>query len=298
MWLRTFAASALFLLGTTATVTAETDKVHACVNPRTGEVRLLVGAYCAAGTSLVVWNVPNPSQWPSGARGATGPQGPAGPAGPTGATGAPGATGATGAQGVAGPQGVAGTPGAAGAQGVAGPQGLQGVPGVAGPAGSVGPMGPAGPAATDVGQNGIEIVDQNGQEVGIATDPFAGLLMRHEGTDIVMFFASASGPSTGPLDFFHAAADCSDSRYLPIQGGAGFTYFASVHGGAVFYTTAIDPNVTPQVAIHAYEHFEQNDDATRPGVCTPVDGGMASLGTAIMALDPALANLALPLRIK
>ena len=59
-----------------------------------------------------------------------------------------------------------------------------------------------------------------------------------------------------------------------------------------------DPSGAAQIPIRAYEHFEANEDATHAGTCTPYDFGMASLGAVTMASDPALANLALPLRLK
>ena len=69
-------------------------------------------------------------------------------------------------------------------------------------------------------------------------------------------------------------------------------------GGTVFYTKTVDPAATAQVPILAYEHFEPTDDATHPGVCTPYDVGLASLGVVTTATDSVLANLALPLRLK
>jgi hypothetical protein len=168
-------------------------------------------------------------------------------------------------------------------------QGLQGVPG---------PAGPAGPAASSLSESPFAIVDQNGQEVGVATDVFNGILYRRVGNDAIVFFASAAGPSTVPLDFYHATADCSDSRYVALQGGSGLAYFASVRGGTFFYTRTTDPAVAPQVPILAFEHFEVTDDATLPGICRPMAMGTAPLGVLTTATDPALANLSLPLRLK
>jgi hypothetical protein len=84
--------------------------VHACVNKKTGLVRIV--AACRRGERSISWNT-------EGARGASGAPGEAGPRGAAGTAGAAGAKGDTGAQGAAGP---------------------------AGPAGSAGPQGPAGPA--------------------------------------------------------------------------------------------------------------------------------------------------------
>jgi len=141
-------------------------------------------------------------------------------------------------------------------------------------------------------------VDQDGQEVGVATDPFGGLVLRHVGDDAVLFFVSPAGPAAGAIDFYHTREDCGDDRYLAISGGAGFAYYAYVHGGSLFYTRMQDPGMTVQVPIRAYEHFEQNEDAVLTGRCTVLDGGTASLGRVTAVSDPTLANLRLPLRIK
>jgi collagen triple helix repeat protein len=257
MRLRTIAASALVLVSTTATVRAD-DKIHVCVNPRTGEFRMLTSQSCPAGFTLVGWTLSLP----------TGPAGPMGPQGPAGVAGPRGLPGQTGPQG------------AAGSQGVAGPQGLQGL------------AGPAGPAGTLNAEYLLSVVDQTGAEVGLASELFSGLLVRRVGSDAIVFFASTAGAVRGPMDFYHSMADCSDSRYMSITGGAGFAYYAAVRGATVYYTKTVVPVDVPILAI---EHFEPNDDA---GVCTPYDGGMASLGVVTTASDPGLANLVLPLRLK
>jgi hypothetical protein len=118
------------------------------------------------------------------------------------------------------------------------------------------------------------------------------------GDDVIVFFASLGGPTAGPIDFYHSTPDCSDNRYIPISGGAGFSYFATVRGGTAFYTKTMDPAGTLQVPVLSYEHLDASDDATLPGVCMPYDVGNASLGVLTMASDPTLANLALPLRLK
>jgi hypothetical protein len=270
MQLRLFTVSAFVLLATTTTVRAD-DRVRVCVNLRSGEIRVVTGRSCPANFTTMGWMTAS-----AGQVGPTGPQGPAGPMGPTGPQGLQGATGATGAQGVAGPQGV---------QGVAGP---------------MGPAGPAGPAgAYLLGDSPATVVDQNGTEVGTAIDPFGGRLLRQIGGDPVIFFATAlNGPLAGAIDFYHATADCSDSRYLPTFGGAGLAFSAAVHGSTVFYTKTADPAGLLAVPILAYEHFEATDDPTVPGVCTAIDGGFASLGVVTTATDPALGSLSLPLRLK
>src|SRR6185295_15006089 len=98
--------------------------------------------------------------------------------------------------------------------------------------------------------------------------------------------------------FYHTREDCSDDRYIAIVGGAGFASYAYVHGSSVFYTKTMDPSMSVQVPIRAYEHFEQNEDAALPGPCTVLDGGTASLGVVTAASDAVLASLKLPLRFK
>jgi hypothetical protein len=144
----------------------------------------------------------------------------------------------------------------------------------------------------------FSVVDQNGQDVGVATDVFGGFIYRRVANDAIMFFATPAGPVTGPMDFYHSTADCSDNRYLPIVGGAGFAYYAMVRGGTAFYTKTMDPNGTLQVPILAVEHFNAADDATQAGVCSPMAIAGASLGAVTTATDPVLASLALPLRLK
>jgi lamin tail-like protein/collagen triple helix repeat protein len=92
---------------------ASSAVIHACVNKKTGLVRIV--AACRRGESSMTWN-------------------------------AQGARGANGAPGAAGPQGPAGPAGAAGAAGPKGDAGAQGAAGPAGPAGPQGPAGPAGPS--------------------------------------------------------------------------------------------------------------------------------------------------------
>jgi hypothetical protein len=52
------------------------------------------------------------------------------------------------------------------------------------------------------------------------------------------------------------------------------------------------------VPVVAVERFAKGQDATQPGACTLEDHGSASLGVVTMVIDPALANLVLPLRLK
>ncbi len=138
--------------------------IRACVDDRTGGVRILHGDdHCGKRETLLEWNVDG-QQGPNGdgTRGSTGttgtvgpagpagPQGPAGPAGPAGAKGATGATGPAGPAGPMGPTGPAGPAGPMGPAGPIGPIGPMGPIGQTGPAGPTGLTGPAGP----IGQTG------------------------------------------------------------------------------------------------------------------------------------------------
>jgi hypothetical protein len=190
------------------------------------------------------------------------------------------------------PAGPTGPAGPAGATGPAGPAGATGATGKAGPSGAAGPVGSA------TGDSVLSVVDQNGQVVGVAADPFGGRVFRRVGNDPIIFAATPAGPVAGPIDFYHSTPDCSDNRYVQTFWSAGFAYFASVRGGTVFYTTTTDPTGSVQVPILAYEHFEADADPTQPGMCTPLDGGTASLGVLTIATDATLASLSLPLRLK
>jgi hypothetical protein len=113
-----FGALALALAGGAALAAQTTGHrrhggvVNACVQRKTGHVRVVAGPHaCRRGEQALAWNI----------------EGPAGPPGPAGADGA------------AGPPGPAGAPGADGAPGATGP---------AGPIGDRGPTGPAGPQLT------------------------------------------------------------------------------------------------------------------------------------------------------
>jgi hypothetical protein len=159
-----------------------------------------------------------------------------------------------------------------------------------------GPAGPAGPAATSNGDI-LSVVDQNGQDVGLASEPFSGLLFRRVGNDAIVFFASVSGVATAPIDFYHTKGDCSDGRYIMISGGSGFAYYAAVRGDTAFYTKSVDTSGQPADPIVAVEHFEANEDATLRGVCTAAsDPG--PVGPLTMTQDPALGHFVSPLRLK
>ena len=116
---------------------------------------------------------------------------------------------------------------------------------------------------------------------------------------MVIFSATSAGPTAAVIEFYHSKDDCSDSRYVPTFGSAGFAYYASVRGDTVFYTTTTDPLGAIEMPIVAYEHFEVGEDPTQPGACRQLaNGGSASLGVLTIATDATLGSLALPLRLK
>jgi hypothetical protein len=106
------------VLGATGAIYAAppTSTIKACVNKKTGTIRLPAKGKCSKVERSLSWNVTGPS-------GVQGLQGLAGPVGPQGVQGA---TGNTGAQGADGPQGAIGPTGATGIQG---PQGATGASG-------------------------------------------------------------------------------------------------------------------------------------------------------------------------
>jgi hypothetical protein len=156
----------VLVFSATATASAQNAQLVACVNLRSGSVRIESEGNCNRNEvpiRLGQGGAQGPAG-PAGPQGPTGPVGPQGPAGPQGAqgtqgaTGAPGAAGpqgATGAQGATGPQGPAGANGDAGPQGDVGPQGPQGATGPQGPAGANGNAGPQG-AVGPQGLQGVE----------------------------------------------------------------------------------------------------------------------------------------------
>ena len=81
---------------------APPDLIHACVQRRTGDTRIVrAGEACRPFEQLVVWNVAGPPgpigpQGPAGPQGPEGPQGPQGPSGPEGPAGPPGSGGGAG----------------------------------------------------------------------------------------------------------------------------------------------------------------------------------------------------------
>lgn len=263
---RKITMAACVVLTFCAASSARAETIRTCVDVRNGDIRLLLpGRSCGQHERLVEWNL----RGPRGPEGPKGPQGPAGPQGPKGLTGSQG------------------------------PQGLQGLKGDPGAKGDPGPSGSS--QGSYVGETALLLVDQNNQEVGVATDPFSGIVARKVGQDYVVFFASPSGPDETALDFYHTSLDCSGPRYLSISGGRGFAYYAQVHHGAVFFTKtpATDALGAPTaVDVHSFEHFEAGQDAMAPGVCSPWDAAGMSVGVVTAVSDPVLATLSLPLRIK
>jgi len=195
--------------------------------------------------------------------------------GPQGPKGDPGPQGPTGEQGTVGPQGPTGPQGPAGDPGPQGPQGIQG------------PVGPAG-AAT--------IVDALGVELGVATEPYSGMVMHKVGDDTVVVFASPQGFARGPIDFYHLSDDCSGARHV-ISYQRGFAYYAQVNNGTLYYTTTLDPDSTLLVTYGSVERVDVGQDASLPGVCTPMMGQL-SLGVAKAVYDPLVAAAVTPFRFK
>jgi type VI secretion system Hcp family effector len=82
---------------------APSDLIHACVQRKTGDARIVrAGEACRRFEHLVVWNVAGPQGpvGPAGPQGLPGPEGPQGPMGPEGPAGPPGPPGSGGGSGV------------------------------------------------------------------------------------------------------------------------------------------------------------------------------------------------------
>ncbi len=101
------------------------DTIRACVDRKTGDVRIFRNGTCKDSEKLLTWAI----------------EGPPGPPGPMGAAGPQGDPGATGAQGPAGERGARGPAGATGPSGSPGPSGPSGPSGPPGPAGGFGAYG-------------------------------------------------------------------------------------------------------------------------------------------------------------
>ncbi len=136
----TVGAATLMVACVIGVATAETapvlrqssDTIRACVDRKTGDVRIFRNGTCKDSEKLLTWAI-------------EGPPGPPGPMGAAGPQGDPGATGAQGPAGERGARGPAGATGPSGSPGPSGPSGPSGAPGDPGPSGSPGPSGPSGP---------------------------------------------------------------------------------------------------------------------------------------------------------
>jgi hypothetical protein len=178
-----------------------------------------------------------------------------------------------------------------------GPVGPQGPAGPQGPTGPQGPQGAygTGPAAT----GGLKVVDAVNQEVGTATEPFGGLLLRRMGNDNVLFLATPNGPVKSAIDVYYLSADCGGAPHVSPSGGVGLAFYAQVNSGTAFFTRNFDLSAAMPVTFLSHEHFEANEDATKLGTrCVNNEPTDAMLGTLTMATDPVLGNPALPWRVK
>jgi len=246
---------------------ADNDQLRICVQ-RDGDVRLLLpGRSCRSDEFTLPLNL----RGPQGPKGDAGPQGPKGAVGPQGL---PGLRGLIGLEGPAGPQG---------------PQGPQGIPGPAGPAGN--------PSEFPLPL----VVDANGVEIGVATDPVNGGVIRRVGADVVGFAASPNGlwSELETIEFLHTSDDCSGPRYIDTWYAGGLAYVAHIHNGVIFYTRTLDPYGVVQLQVGSSERFGPGEDATQPGVCNVLGTGTTrSAGPLEMVHDPAISGLRAPLRIK
>ena len=129
------------------------ETIRACVDRKTGDVRIFRNGTCRDSEKIVEWAMQGPPG-PQGPQGNPGDQGARGQDGATGATGPAGPIGPRGPAGGAGPPGPQGDPGPTGSPGPSGPAGPQGDPGPTGSPGPSGPSGPAGPSGAPGGFGG------------------------------------------------------------------------------------------------------------------------------------------------
>jgi hypothetical protein len=142
------------------------------------------------------------------------------------------------------------------------------------------------------------VVDAHDQPVGAVLDALNAYVVRKIGQDSVWLFAGPNGFQEAGIDFYHSAVDCSDARMIVTSSGQGLLFYAQVHSGVVFYTRIVDPLQVVAVPVHAYEHVAPGQDATQPAVCAPLEAGNQSVGVVTAVVDPTLATLATPFRIK
>jgi hypothetical protein len=250
------------------------SSLRACLNVKTGRVRLMWPGVSCDGHDNVVVTLTGTGGGTQGPAGPAGPQGPAGPMGP------------------AGPRGANGTNGAPGPQG---PQGPQGTPGPKGDTGATGPQGPAGPDG-----GGLTVVDKNGQYVGTVVDPAQAFVLRKVGDDWVWLFVPPAGFQEADLDFYYSDARCTSEPMFLASNSQGLSFPGVVHRGQLFYTTAVNPTgMQTNVHILGRRHFAAGQLTTDPSVnCEEFDLDMQAAGLVKTASDPAIGTLAAPFRIK
>jgi hypothetical protein len=187
------------VLGATGAIYAapSTSTIKACVNKKTGTIRLPAKGKCSKVERSLSWN----------RIGRSGVQGLQGLAGSVGPQGLQGATGNTGAQGADGPQGATGN---TGAQGADGPQGAIGPTGATGIQGTQGATGASGTGSTGLSFQALSVC-------GVSRTSPCSL--------------GAIGPGGGLIFFIDSAGEYQDFDYLeaaPTDGAGSVPWVTGI----------------------------------------------------------------------
>ena len=159
------------------------------------------------------------------------------------------------------------------------------------PAGPQGPVGAQGPP----GSGGVLVVDSNGATVGRWTGMTTALMnINGHFVNVLLDAGTPLGtPQTGfqtqdvsGLQFFHLAADCSDTRYIDIAANYGAGPYSKYESYTVNNQAAplylFYPTTAPkQMTWLATESFVSGQNPLQPGTCSTL--GSSTLPLAVAA---------------
>jgi hypothetical protein len=183
-------------------------------------------------------------------------------------------------------------PSTPGPSGPAGAQGLQGPPGPPGPQGPQGFQGLQGPRGTTTA-----VVDAAGNLVGDLVDPYNGFVMRQIGADRLLLQVTGHGVPAATVNFLHTSPDCTGTRYVNNQNGAGLLFYAQAVRSQVVYTRLVDPSFSIALQPRAVEIMSPGQDLNTPGTCIVQEAGTQSMGEAVIVSDDRLGAIVGPLRV-
>lgn len=145
------------------------------------------------------------------------------------------------------------------------------------------------------------MVDNNGLSVGTLVDTWNDFIVRQVGPDRLLLQATGIGiVQSAAVSFYHTTPDCSGTRYITNNNGAGLVYWGLVRGAQVVYSRIVDPGWEVALVAKSTENMTPGQDLTQPGSCSPQPSSTTtqSMGAAIVVSDPDLAVLATPLRLQ